>query len=219
MPEAEVAAAGPGAPNPALVLGEAEDALAAVGVEVVDAAEQRAQEHERRLHERVGIQFQRLKDDARAVYGMVDGRPGVRSPAEWAKLLDRAGDEIGNGRFIVRWLGAERYLDALTVAALITLRQGLLADIAKPSTADIMMVDTAIAAYYGFLRVQGWIGNLSLVVERELFGSAPLTEIHGETVGTNLRSEIARLAEVMLPLQDRCHRMMIRSLGQLTDRT
>jgi hypothetical protein len=37
-----------------------------------------------------------------------------------AEVLEKAGDEIGNGCFIVRQLGAERYLDYETVAVLIT---------------------------------------------------------------------------------------------------
>src|SRR5436189_3473225 len=78
--------------------------------DVAADAEHRADEHELRVRKDMAVQFQRLKDEAHALFGMVDGRPGVRSPREWAKLLDRAGDEIGNGRFIVRCLGAERYL-------------------------------------------------------------------------------------------------------------
>src|SRR4051812_49032232 len=56
-------------------------------------------------------QFKRLKDEARALFGAVKGLPGVRSPQKWAEMLEKAGDEIGNGRFLVRQLGAERYLE------------------------------------------------------------------------------------------------------------
>lgn len=165
------------------------------------------------------MQFQRLKDEAKALYGMVDGRPGVISARHWQELLEKAGDYIGNGRFIVRCLGAERYLDAETVAVLISFRQNLIADVEKPTAADLMMVDTAVVAYYNFLRVQGWIGNLALVFEGELFGREPLNEIHGTTVGGRLRDQIERLAEVMMPLQDRAHRILVRSLTQLPPRT
>jgi hypothetical protein len=179
-------------------------------------ADQQADEYQRRIKEQQKRQFQILKDEARALFGMLDGRPGVRSPADLQKLLEKAGDEIGNGRFIVRCLGAERYLDAGTVAALITLRQNLIAGIRRPTAAaDMMIIDTALIAYYNFLRVQGWIGNLSLIFERELFGQAALNEIHGPELGDRLREQLERLSEVILPLQDRAHRMMIRSLAQL----
>jgi hypothetical protein len=65
------------------------------------------------------------------------------------------------------------------------------------------------------VRTQHWIGNLSLAVEGELFGQAPLNQVHGPTVGEQLREELGRLVEVMLPLQDRTHKMMLRSLDRL----
>lgn len=178
--------------------------------------ERRAEEHERRFRERQAVQFQRLKDEARALFGMVEGRPGVISARQWEQILEKAGDYVGNGRFIVRCLGAERYLDAETVAVLITFRQNLIADLEMPTAADLMLIDTAVVAYYNFLRVQGWIGNSALVFEGELFGNEPLNEIHGSTVGDRLRDQIERLAEVMMPLQDRAHRMLVRSLAQLS---
>jgi hypothetical protein len=137
---------------------------------------------------------------------------------ENGKSLEQAGDYIGNGRFIVRYLGAERYLDAETVAVLITLRQNLIAELQRPSTADLMMIDAAIVAYYNMLRVQGWIGNLALVVEGEAFGRRPLNEVHGPSLAEDMRRELSRLTDLLLPLQERCHRMMIRSLSLLTKR-
>jgi hypothetical protein len=71
-------------------------------------ADQHADEYQRRIKEQQTRQFQLLKDEARALYGMLDGRPGIRSLADIQKLLAKAGDEIGNGRFVVRCLGAER---------------------------------------------------------------------------------------------------------------
>ena len=53
------------------------------------------------------------------------------------------------------------------------------------------------------------------VVERELFGEAPLNEVHGEHVGERLREDLRRLGEVLLPLQERAHKMMLRSLERL----
>jgi hypothetical protein len=160
-------------------------------------------------------QFQKLKDEARAIYGLVNGRRSVRRPKDWAKILERAGDEIGNGRFIVRCLGAERFLDCETVAVLLSLRRNLISDLKSASAANIMMIDTAVISYYNFIRVQGWIGNLSLVTERELFGQEPLNEIHGPQVGDRLEEQLQRLGETILPLQDRAHRMMMRSLSAI----
>ena len=185
---------------------------------VPDAAERHAEAYEERIRQQQKKQLQRLKDEAQALFGMVGGRPGVSSLRKLQELLEKAGDDIGNGRFIVRYLGAERYLDVETVAVLITLRQNLIAEIDRPSTADIMMIDAAVVAYYNFLRVQGWIGNLSLVFERDAFGGAALNDIHGPTLAEKVRDDLERLSEVILPLQDRAHRMMVRSLAQLPRR-
>jgi hypothetical protein len=180
-----------------------------------DRAEARAAAHEARVQIELTAQFQKLKDESRAIFGQVHGRRGVRRAKDWAKILEKAGDEIGNGRFIVRCLGAERFLDCETVAVLLSLRQNLIGDLKSASAANIMMIDTAVISYYNFIRVQGWIGNLSLAFERELFGEAPLNEIHGPLVGDRLEEQLRRLAEVMLPLQHQSHRMMMRSLSAI----
>jgi hypothetical protein len=182
-----------------------EIAIAPIPDEDADAFEVRVQEE-------ATAQFKILKDGARTIFGEVVGLPGVRSPEKWAELLEKAGDDIGNGRFIVRQLGAERYLDPETVAVLITLRQNLLAEIPKPTTVDVMMVDGAVIAYFNMIKTQRWIGNLSLVVERGLFGQAPLNEVHGPRVAEEIEKDLRRLAETMLPLQDRAHKMMARNL-------
>ncbi len=101
------------------------------------------------------------------------------------------------------------------MATLAQLRTELLADIENPNAADRMMADSAIVAYANMLRTQRWIGNLCLVVERELFGQAPLNEIHGPTVGDSLEKQIARLEHQLMPLADRCQRMMARCLAYL----
>jgi len=98
------------------------------------------------------------------------------------------------------------------------LRQNLIADLLTPSTADLMRIDAAVIAYFNMLRAQGLIGNLTLAVEQELFGEEGLRRIHGEIVGNRLEEQGRRLAEVLLPLQERASRMMNRSLDALPRR-
>jgi hypothetical protein len=105
------------------------------------------------------------------------------------------------------------------MATLVQLRRELLTGIENPTAADTMMADSAIIAYHNMLRVQGWIGNLCLVVERKLFGQEPLNQLHGPTVGKQLTEEIRRLEEVMLPLLERCHRMVTKSIAHLETRS
>jgi len=79
----------------------------------------------------------------------------------------------------------------------------------------MMMIDSAVIAFYNMLRVQGWVGNSALVVERELFGQDSLNEFNGSTVGDRLAEQITRPPEGLIPLQERCQRMMNRSLAPL----
>lgn len=180
-------------------------------IESAEAFEHRAQEEN-------NARFQELRDQARATLAAVKGSRAIRRPEDWEGMFQRAKVEYSSGRFILKQLGAERYLEPELMATLAQLRRDLLAGIESPTAADTMMADSAIIAYRNMLQVQGWIGNLCLTVERELFGQAPLDRLQGHTVGQQLTEQIARLEEVMIPLLERCHRMMTRSIAHLEAR-
>jgi hypothetical protein len=93
------------------------------------------------------------------------------------------------------------------IATLTQLRQHLLDGIENPTAGDHMLADTAIIAYRHVLRIQGWIGSLCLVVERELFGQEP--------IGERIEHEMHQLEQSLMPLLDRAHRMLMRSLDRL----
>ena len=63
--------------------------------------------------------------------------------------------------------------------------------------------------------MQGWIGNSAIVIERELFGQDLHDEYHGEGTAKKIEEQIRRLADTILPLQDRANRMMVRNLSEL----
>ena len=176
------------------------------------------EDFERRIQEENNAQFQTLRDHAQALIAAVKGSRTIHRPEDWDAIFQKAKVEYTSGRFIIEQLGAERFLEPKLMATLAQLRQELLTGIESPTAADKMVADSAILAYRNMLRVQGWIGNLCLVVERELFGQAPLNELHGRTVGKQLTNEIVRLEEVLMPLLERCHRMMTRSIAHLDAR-
>jgi hypothetical protein len=148
----------------------------------------------------------------------VKGRRGVQRDEDWQRIFQQAKINYENGSFLIQQLGAERFLEPELMATLAQLRRDLLAGIENLTAADTMSADIAIIAYRNLLRVQGWIGSLCLVVERELFGQAPLNQYHGHTVGKQLTQEIARLEDVLMPLLERCHRMMAKSFAHLEAR-
>jgi hypothetical protein len=180
--------------------------------------ESAAEAFQRRVQEENNAAFQELRDQAQAVIAAVKGSRAIRRPEDWEGMFRKAKVEYASGRFIVERLGAERLLEPELMATLIQLRQDLLAGIDNPTAADTMSADTAVVAYRNLLRVQGWIGSLCLTVERELFGQAPLDQLQGPTIGARITEQIARLEEVLMPLLERCHRMMLRSFAHLESR-
>lgn len=179
---------------------------------------QLADAHERRVSQELNEQFEAMRNQARAVFSAISGRHGIRSEEDWQHIFKQSGVDYKTGRFLIERLGGQSYLDPKLTATLTRLRSDLMAGIENPTAADWMMADSAIIAYRNMLRVQGWIGSLCLVVERELFGEAPLSEIHGQTVGDHLEQQISRFEDVLMPLLDRAHRMMARSLNQIEGR-
>jgi hypothetical protein len=183
-----------------------------------DDADLGAEAHEKRVATELNAQFEELRDQSQALIAAVKGRRGIQSAEHWQAVFQKAKIDYENGRFLLEQLGAERFLEPELMATLAQLRRELLAGIENPTGADTMMADSAIIAYRNMLRVQAWIGSLCLTVERELFGQAPLNELHGHTVGEQLTQQIARLEEVLMPLLERCHRMMARSFAHLESR-
>ncbi len=172
-------------------------------------------EFEKQVQTELNVQFMELKDQARSLLSAVKGRRGVKTQEDWDEVLCKARTNNDSGRFIIERLGAERFIEPELMATLSLLRTDLLADIERPTAADRMMADTAVLAYYNLLRVQGWVGNLALAVERQLFGQESLTSIHGQYAAERLENDIRRLEDRMMPLIDRAHRMMVRSLREL----
>jgi hypothetical protein len=177
-----------------------------------------AEAHERRVEEELKAQFIELRRQARGRFEAVKGRRGAYSEAYWEEAFRKARIDYDSGRFLIQRLGAERHLDLGLVATLTQLRQELLDGIENPTAADKMLADTAVAACRNFFRIQGWIGSLCLVMERELFGQEPISEANGATVGERIESEMHQLEQSLMPLLDRAHRTMVRSLDRLDAR-
>ena len=80
-----------------------------------------------------------------------------------------------------------------------------------------MLIDRAVSAYQDFIRVTGWIGNLSIRIEREFFGSdGPAAEFQGRTIrGLTVEQHLAHVRESLLPLAERCGRAMRDALSAL----
>lgn len=161
-----------------------------------------------------------LRHDARAVFSAMEGWQRVQSEDDWVRAYEEARESYRSGRFLIERLGAERFLEPELMAVLVQLRRGLVgADGGSPSEA--MVADLAVASYYNSLRIQQWIGDLAIDIEREFFGGDALTARfegrYGTGTGLVVEERLKRLAEQLLPLQERANRMMLRNLKALAD--
>jgi hypothetical protein len=86
-----------------------------------------------------------------------------------------------------------------------------------------MLIDRAVSAYQDFIRVEGWVGNLAILIEHEFFGldgpSAHFRDRYGRegrTIrGLSVEEHLARLREGLIPLAERYGRVMREALVAL----
>lgn len=181
-----------------------------------DSDEARAAAHEERVRRDFNDQFQKLKNQARTSFEYVAGRAGVRTREKWEKTIEEAGDKIANGGYLLSQLGAERTLDYETTAAILALRQNLIAEQKATTAAAIMAIDSALIGYANMMRLQRFIGNACLTAERELFGQDALSTIHCAQTGDRLEEQIRNITDRLIPLQEKCQKMMLRSLAAIS---
>jgi hypothetical protein len=176
-------------------------------------------EYDRLLAER----HQQMLGDARAAWRAMDGWSTVRSREEWERTAQQAREDYDRGTFLLERLGAERYLDPPLMAVLLGLRRRLIEEHDARTAAELMLIDSAVLAYYHQLRINGWIGDLSLWLEHEFFGiqglTAKLKDRYGyaaqEIRGLRAEDLVGQLVERLLPLLDRSNRMLLRNLKML----
>jgi hypothetical protein len=176
-------------------------------------------EYKRRLAER----HERLMTDARAAYRAIDGWSSIKSREDWEAAVANASEEYERGAFIIDQLGAERHLEPTLMAVLLTLRRRLIDEHSAATAAELMLIDLAVISYYHTLRINGWVGNFAALIEHEFFDkegpSAKFEKRYGrgshEIQGLRVEDYIHRIGEELLPLLDRCNRMMLRNLKAL----
>jgi len=84
----------------------------------------------------------------------------------------------------------------------------------------MMVIDLAVMTYANVLRIQGWIGDLALVVEQELFAEdalkVKLRQQYGEQFdGFAVEEALRRLREQLLPVFERVNRQLLQNLQAL----
>jgi hypothetical protein len=136
--------------------------------------------------------------------------------------VERVLSRLRDGSFLIDRLGAEGVIDQDLVVVLLDLRRRLI-DEYGDTPASVMLIDRAVAAYQDFIRISGWTGNTALMVEHEFFGAdRPLPQFrdrHGlegrQIRGLTVEEYINRLGQGLIPLAERCSRVMREALAAL----
>jgi hypothetical protein len=184
------------------------------------AAQAGAEEQDRlrRLH--WAMINQALSDNAMAVTRAMRSwhpREGDRE-----RHVERVMTRCEDGSFLINRLGAEGVIDQDLVVVLLDLRRRLI-DEYGDSPGSMMLIDRAVAAYQDFIRISGWTGNTALMVEHEFFGAdRPILQFrdrHGregrQIRGLTVEEYINRLGQDLIPLAERCSRVMREALAAL----
>jgi hypothetical protein len=190
-----------------------------------DAGDRKAERQAARDRDRQ--QALQIRRNARATFRAMEGWHRVDSEEDWLKVCADSQEQYASGRFLLERLGAERYLDPKLMATLLALRQQLIAEWGITTAAEAMLVDLAVLNYYHAIRVQGWIGDLSLHIEDEFFGQDALVENGQRPVRRpgrfsceerfSFEEDVRRLSEQLMPLLDRANRMLIRNLKAIKE--
>lgn len=160
-------------------------------------------------------QYLALRRRAQGLFTALKGRTGVHTQGDFDKLLEKTRDDFDSGAFLMERMGASRFLDPELTAVLIRLRNDLLAEIEYPTAADKMHVDMAVLAYRNALRIQNLINNSLMESERHLFGQTSLDEVLGQTEAREVARILGEVEQKLLPLLERCQRMMNKALDRL----
>jgi hypothetical protein len=144
----------------------------------------------------------------------------IHSEEEWQAACEDAAKRYQSGRFLLERLGSERFLDPQLMATLWQLRQGLLEEFGTASPAMTMVIDLAVMTYTNALRVQGWIEDLALVIEQELFAEESLKvklrqQYGNQFDGFAVEEALRRLREQLFPLFERVNRQLLQNLQAL----
>jgi len=163
-----------------------------------------------------------LQRNSRRVWAAMEGWQRVKSPEDWARIQGEAAEDWVSGRALLTMLGGERYLAPERAALLVHLWRHFLVAYEVDSPAEFLTVAMALVAFNQLTRVNELIGNIEARLEDEFFATEGLREQHerryGRRAGTLAVEEtVWRLGQDLLPLLDRCNRMVIRNLQLLRE--
>jgi hypothetical protein len=184
------------------------------------AAQAEADERDRQRRLEWAMILRALSDNSMAVTRAM--HPWYRREGDREQQIERVLSSFRDGSFLIDRLGAAGVIDRDLVVVLLDLRRRLIGEYGD-TPAAVMLIDRAVAAYQDFIRITGWTGNAALMVEAEFFGrDRPRAEFRdrygrdgGEIRGLTVEEYINRLGQDLIPLAERCARVMREALAAL----
>jgi len=143
-------------------------------------------------------------------------------PGERESRTEKVMRQFQDGSFLLNRLGAESVIDQDLAVVLLHFRNQLSTEYGD-GPAALMLIDRAVGAYQDFMRIEGWVGNLSILIEHEFYGldgpSAHFQDRYGRegrTIrGLTVEQYLVRLREGLIPLAERSSRIMREALAAL----
>jgi hypothetical protein len=184
--------------------------------QIAALAEEEKRDRQRRLE--WAVTNETLRENSMAVFRAMRA---FRHEGE-QEYVERVLTSFEDGRFLINRLGAECVRDQDLAIVLLDLRRRLI-DEYGDTPATTMLIDRAVSAYQDFIRVEGWIGNLAIMIENEFFGvKGPSANYQdrwgreGPTIrGLTVEQHLRRLREELLPLAELFGRVMREALAAL----
>ena len=165
-----------------------------------------------------------LQRNSRRLWAAMEGWGAVQTAEDWERVQAEAAEDWVSGRALIAMLGSERYLAPERAALLLHLWRHFLAAYDVDGPAEFLTVAMALVAFNQLTRVNELVGNLENRLEDEFFATEGLRQQHEQRYGRGAKvrglhvEEIVRqLGQDLLPLLDRCNRMVIRNLKLLRE--
>ncbi len=165
-----------------------------------------------------------LQRNSRRLWAAMEGWGAVQTQEDWERIQAEAAEDWVSGRALIVMLGSERYLAPERAALLLHLWRHFLVAYDVDSPAEFLTVAMALIAFNQLTRVNELVGNLENRLEDEFFATEGLREQHERRYGRGTREgalaveeTVRRLGQDLLPLLDRCNRMVIRNLQLLRE--
>jgi hypothetical protein len=182
------------------------------------AVQAEAEERDRQQQLEWAAIGQMLRDNSLAVFRAMRR---FRHEGE-EEQVERVLTSYGDGSFLIDRLGAGMVVDQDISVVLLDLRRRLIDEYGE-TPAALMLIDRAVTAYHDFIRVTGWMGNLSIHIEHEFFGhegpGADFRDRYGHEGrairGLTVEQHLGHLREGLVPLAERCGRVMREALATL----